>query len=83
MKIHKLMMIRASFSDDHIRIRDACKRIGVPFTKYNNNKNIYVIDLCTVESLKIQKLTLELCEVTPINLNLIKSGFEFKEKIFS
>ena len=80
MRLHKLLFIKAMSIEDHTKIKDACKQYKLPYTKYHNNKNLYVFDLCTSDHLDIQRLLIELGEVSPINLSLIKEGFSYNTK---
>ena len=82
MKIHKILIIKATFSSDHLRIKRACKIYKVPYTNYFQNNNMYIIDLCTANKSDIQRLILELGEIIPINLTTIREGFHKPVKIF-
>ena len=76
MKLHQILVIKATCREDHVQIKKACKEANVPFTKYNNSKSVYTIDMTTVPSIAIQRLIVELNNISPINLNMLRNGLD-------
>ena len=83
MKTHTILIFKATQTEDHEMIKTACRKHKVPYTRYATNKNLYFIDLCTIDVKAASDIFDCMPEIVPIDLNLIREGFGFKPKVFT